>query len=118
MGTWSGTLPPIGLAGQAATHFSQPPTWAYKQCAHSSSVCLHSFPYDVVRPGTPENVPARAYEEEKKKPECREVAVEIIASSYSRRYQNIFQRANGFLASPQYVLHKYAWTNDRRFPLA
>jgi len=40
---------------------------------------------------------APAYEEEKKKPECREVAVEIIASSYCHRYQNIFQRANGFL---------------------
>jgi len=36
----------------------------------------------------------------KKKPECREVVVEIIASSYCRRYQNIFQRVNGFLASP------------------
>lgn len=33
----------------------------------------------------------RKKKKKKKKNECREVAAEIIASSYCRRYQNIFQ---------------------------
>lgn len=65
-----------------------------------------------------ESVPACAYGEEKKKPECREVAVEIIASSYCRRYQNIFQRANGFLASPVCVTQIRVNKCDGWFPLA
>lgn len=56
-------------------------------------------------------VPACVYEEEKKKPECREVAVEIIASSYCRRYQNIFQRTNGFLP-------RMCYTNTREQMMA
>lgn len=85
VGTWSSTLPPIGLAGQAATHFSQPPTWAHKQCAHSSVVCLHSFPYDVVRPATPECTSARAYEGKKKKTgmsrsRCRNYCFQLLPS--------------------------------------
>lgn len=90
----------------------QPPTLVnhprgYISNAHTVPSCLHSFP-NAMSTGRPLSVPECAYEKEKKKPECREVAVEIIASSYCRCYQNILQRVNGFLASP-----RASYTNTR-----